>query len=100
MINGIHHSQNLIDCGYRVTIKRSDLLDQVRESSDIVNEEPKDFQGDTRDGLRILGFTRLKLKFSCIVVNHPVLIAVAIPHRFILGNDFLTEYKCDIINSE
>ena len=34
------------------------------------------------------------------MVTHPVLIAEAIDHKFILGNDFLTEYKCDIINSE
>ena len=55
MINGTHHSQILIDCGSPVTIIRSDLRDQVRESSIIVEEEPEDFQGVTRDGLRILG---------------------------------------------
>ena len=50
--------------------------------------------------MRILGLTRLKLKFVGIVVTHPVLIEEAIAHKFILGNDFHTEYKCDIINSE
>ena len=29
-----------------------------------------------------------------------MLIAEAIAHKFILGTDFCTEYKCDIINSE
>ena len=29
-----------------------------------------------------------------------MLIAEAIAHKFILGNDFLIECKCDIINSE
>ena len=70
------------------------------KSGDIVEEEPEDFQGVTRDGLHILGITRLTLKFGDIAVTHPVLIAEAIAHKFILGNDFLTEYKCDIINSE
>ena len=68
-INGTHLSQILIDCGSPVTIIRSDLRDQVRESSDIVEEEPEDFQGVTRDGLRILRLTRLKLKFGGIVVT-------------------------------
>ena len=50
--------------------------------------------------MRILVLNRLKLMFSGIMVTHLVLIAEAIAHKFILGNDFLTEYKCDIINSE
>ena len=100
MIKGTHPFQILNDCGSPVTIIRSDLWDQVRESSDIVEEEPEDFQGVTRDGLRILGLTRLKLKFNGIVVTHPVLISKAIAYKFKLGNDFLTEYKCDIINLE
>ena len=61
MINGTHLSQILIDCGSPVTIIRSNFWDQVRESSDIVEKGPEDFQGVTRDGLRILGLTRLKL---------------------------------------
>ena len=100
IINGTHLSQILIDCGSPVTIILSDLWEEVRESADIVEQEPEDFQGFTRDGLRILGLTRLKLKFGGIVVTHPVIIAEAIAHKFILGNDFLTEYKCDIFNSE
>ena len=99
-INKTHCSQILIDCGLPVTIIRADLWEQVCESSDIVEEQPEDFQGVTRDGLRILELTRLKLTFGSIVITHPVLIAEAIAHKFILKNDFLTEYKCDIINSE
>ena len=34
------------------------------------------------------------------MVTDLVLIAEAIAHKFILGTDFCTEYKCDIINSE
>ena len=81
-------------------IIRSDFWKQVRESADIVEEEFEDFQDVTRDGLRILRLTRLKLKFGGIVVTHPVLIAEAIAHKFIFGNDSLTEYICNIINSE
>ena len=100
IFNETHLSQILIDCGSPVTIIRPDLWEQVRESSDIVEEEPEDVQGVTRDGLRIFGLTSLKLKFGGIVVTHPVLIADAIAHKFIFGNDFLTDYKCVIINSE
>ena len=50
MINGTHLSQILIDCGSPVAIIRSDLWEQVRESADILEEEPEDFQGVTRDG--------------------------------------------------
>ena len=65
-----------------------------------VEDEPEDFQGVTRDGLRIKALTCLLLKFGGLCVLYPVLIAEAIAHRFILENDFLTEHKCDIINSE
>ena len=50
MINGTHLIQILIDYGSPVTIIRLDLWEQVNESADIVEKEPKDFQCVTRDG--------------------------------------------------
>ena len=54
----------------------------------------------TRDGLHIIGITRLTLKIGGLQVAHPVLIVESIAHKFILGNDFLNQHKCDIINSQ
>ena len=98
-INGIYISHILIDSGSPVTIVRADLWEEVRDKA-IVEEEPEDFQGVTRDGLRIIGLTRLLLKFGGLLVTYPVVIAESITHKFILGSDFMTEHKCDIINSE
>ena len=72
----------------------------MRDDEAIVEEEPEDFQGVTRDGLRIIGFTRLLLKLGRLLVTHFLLITESIAHKSILGNDFLTEQKCEIINSE
>ena len=99
-INGIYISHILIGSGSPVTIVRVDLWEKVRDDKAIMEEETEDFQGVTRDGLRIIGLTRLLLKFEGLLVTHPVLIAESIAHKFILGNDFMTEHKCDIINSE
>ena len=38
------------------------------------------------------------LHFGKLQVKHLVLIVDKITHSFILGNDFLTEYKCDLLN--
>ena len=41
----------------------------------------------------------MTLHFGNIHVKHPVLIVDKIAHKFILGNDFLKQYKCDLLNS-
>ena len=99
-INGIYISQILIHSGSPVTNVRVNLWEEVRGDKCIVEEEPEDFQGVTRDGLRIIGLMQLFLKFGGLLVKHPVLIAESIAHKFILGNDFMIEHKRNIINSE
>ena len=98
LINTVLVPSLLVDCGSPVTIIRADLWRSVRDSSEPVENEPEDFQGVTRDGLRILGLTKLEMSVGSLRVKHPVLIADEIAHKFILGNDFLTEHKCDILN--
>ena len=99
-INGIYTSYILIDSGSPVTIVRVDLWEEVRGDKSIVKKGLEDFQQVTRDGLRIIGLTRLLLKFGELLVTHQVLIVESIAHKFILGNDLIVEHKCDIINSE
>jgi hypothetical protein len=99
IINNQHYSQILIDSGSPVTIARSDLWRQLRDPRVQLEEEPEDFQGVTQDGLRIIGITRLNIHLGGLLVAHPVLIADGIAHKFILGNDFLTEHRFDILNS-
>ena len=99
-ITGTLHSQLLVYSGLSVTIIRSDFCKQVHDHTEAVEEEPEDFQRVTRDGLRIVGVTRLNLSLGDVKCKHPVLITEGIAHKFIIGNDFLTEYNCDILNSE
>jgi len=99
-INGKAQQQLLVDSGSPVTIIRKDLWLQVRDLSTQVEEEPEDFQGVTRDGLHIIGLSKLLLQIGGLNVPHSVLIADGIAHKFILGNDFMTEHKCDILNSK
>ena len=100
LINKVSVSSLLVDCGSPVTIIRADLWRSVRDLSETVENEPEDIQGVTRDGLRILGLTKLEMSVGFLRVKHPVLISEEIAHKFILGNDFLTEHKCDILNSQ
>ena len=99
-INGTSIKQLLVDSGSPVTLIRSDLWEMIRDTTVPVEEEQEDFQGVTRDELRVIGLTKLELKIGGLKVLHPVLVVEQMAHKFILGNDFMTEYKCDIINSE
>ena len=99
-IKGTIHSQLLVDSGSPVTIIRSDFWKQVRDPTVAVEEELEDFQGVTQDGLRVVKLTRLDLSLGNIQCKHPVIITEGIAHKFIIGNDYLTEYNCDILNSE
>ena len=61
VINKVHVPSLLVDCGSPVTIIRADLWRSLRDSVDPVDNEPEDFQGVTRDGLRIIGVTQLEM---------------------------------------
>ena len=100
VINKAQVPSILVDCGSPVTIIRADLWRSLRDPLCPVENEPEDFQGVTRDGLRIIGVTQLEMRVGGLCVKHPVLIADEIAHKFILGNDFLTKHKCDILNSQ
>ena len=60
----------------------------------------EDFQGVTQDGLRVVRLTRLHLFLGNIQCKQPVLIREGIANKFIIGNDLLTEYNCDILYLE
>ena len=90
----------LINFGLPVTISRAHLWRSVRDLSKPVKNEPEDFHNVTRDGLRILGLTKHEMSVGFLRVTQPILIAAEIAHKFILENDFYTEYKCNILNSQ
>ena len=98
-VNGYKSTRILVDSGSPVTLIRYDLRDKLRNANEPVHKEEENFQGVTHDGLKILGITNLNLKFGAQQVKHPVLIAKQFVHEFILGNDFLTKFDCDILNS-
>ena len=98
-INNYHNPRILVDSGSLVTIIRSDLWKQIKDPKTIVNEEEECFQGVTHDVLKIVGITQLTLPLGKLHVKHPVLIVDKIAQKFILGNNFLTQYKCDLLNS-
>ena len=99
LINKVSVPSLQVDCASPVTIIRTDLCRLVRDLSEPVENEPENFQGVTRDGLHILGLTKIEISVGSLRVKHPVLIADEIAHKFILGIDFLTDHKCDILNS-
>ena len=97
-INNYHNQRILVDSGSPVTIIRSDLWKQIKDPNTIVNEIEECFQEVTHDELNIVWVTQLTLHFRKLHVKHPVLIVDKTAHKFILGNDFLTQYKCDLLN--
>ena len=100
VVNRLQCPGLLVDCGSPVTLIRVDMWEQVRQPHNklLINQEK--FQGVTRDGLRVLGLTHLKLQFGSLNIEHPVVVVNKIAHKFILGNDFLVQYNCDILNSD
>ena len=53
----------------------------------------------THDRLKIIKVTQLTLHFKQFNVKHPEFIVDKIARKFIIGNDFMTQYKCDLLNS-
>ena len=100
VINGLDFPCLLVDCGSPVTLIRADLWEQVRLPQNKLLIEEEKFQGVTRDGLRVFGLAYLKLQFGSMHIEHPVVVVDKIAHKFILGNDFLVQHKCDILNSD
>ena len=98
-INNYHIPRILVDSHSPVTFIRSDLWKQIKDPNSLVNKEQECFQGVTHDGLKIVGVTHMTLHFGKLHVKHPVLIVDKIADKFILGNDFLKQYKCDLLNS-
>ena len=98
-VNNVKSSRILVDSGSPVTIIRSDLWDKLRSTDELVHKETENFKGLKHDGLHILGITNSNLKFGALQVKHPVLFAKESAHQFILGNDFLTKFDCNVLNS-
>ena len=82
-----------------MTIICSELWKQIKDLNTIVNETDEFFQRVTHDKLKIMGVTQLKLHLVKLHVKHSVLIVDKIARKFILENDFLTQYKCVLLNS-
>ena len=76
------------------------MWEQVKRLKNKLLIEEEQFQGVTRDGLRVFGLAHLKLEFGSLHIEHPVFVVNKIAHKFILGNDFLVAYRCDILNSD
>ena len=66
-----------------MTIIRTDLWRRVRNPATPLEKEPEDFKGVTQAGLNILGISKLSIQIGNISVEHPVLIADKIAHKFI-----------------
>ena len=75
LINKVSVLSLLVDCGSPVTTIRADLWRLVWDSIEPVENEPEDFQGVTRDGLRNLELTKLIMSVGSFRVKHPVLTA-------------------------
>ena len=69
-----------------------------RPHNKLLIEEEK-LQGVTRDGLRV-ALAYLKLMFGSLHLELPVVFIDKIAHKFILGNKFLVQYRCDILISD
>ena len=100
VINGLQCPGLLVYCGSPVTLIRADMWEQLRQPHNKLLIEQEKFQGVTRDGLRVFGLAYLKLEFGSLHIEHPVVVVDKIAHKFILGNDFLIQYQCDILNSD
>ena len=82
-----------------MTIIRLYLNTKIKYPNTLVNAKEECFQGLTHYGIKIMRVTQLTLHFGKLHVKHPVLIVDKIANEFIFGNDLLTQYKCDLLNS-
>ena len=76
------------------------MWEQVPQPHNKLLIKQEKFQGVTRDNLRVFVLAHLKLQFERLNIEHYVVVVDQIAYKFILGNDFLVRYKCDIFNSD
>ena len=99
-LNNVQFDRLLVDSGSPVTILRRDLWVEVSGDSELLHSEEEVFQGVTEHGLEVLGRTHIRMRFGGLDVVHPVVVVDNIAHKFIIGNDFLLQFKCDILYSQ
>ena len=93
VINGLEYPYLLVDCGSPATLIGADLWEKVKQQQNKLLIEEENFQGVTRDNLRVFGLAHLKQEFGSLHREHPVVVVDKIAHKFILGNDFLVQYR-------
>ena len=99
-LNKADFEKLLVDSGSPVTIMRPDLWNEVSGDNELLLTLEEDCQGVTEHCLEVLGRTHVRLRFGKLDVAHPVVVVDNIAHKFIIGNDFLLLYKCDILYSQ
>ena len=65
----------------------------------LVNWNNKCFQGVIHNKLQIVWVFQMTLHFGKLLVKNTVLIVDKSANKFIITNDILTQYKCDLLNS-
>ena len=81
-----------------MTIIWFDFWKQIEDPNTIINEK-EEFQGVKHDGLKIVKVTHMTLHFEKQHGKNLMLIVDKLAHKLIIGNEFLTQYKCDLLNS-
>ena len=100
VINRLQCPNLLVDCGSPVTLIRADMWEQLKQPKNKLLTEEEQFQGVTRNGLRVFSLAHLQLEFGSLHIEHPVVVVDKIAHMFILSNDLLIAHRCDILNSD
>ena len=86
-----HNHRILVDSGSPLTIICFNLWKQIKDPNLLVNEVEECFHEVKHNGLKFVKVTHKTLHFGKLHVKHQVLIVDKIAHKFILGNDFLTQ---------
>ena len=99
LVSGHPVPDMLLDSGSVITICSARLFKQIRASVNCTLDPVDEFSAANGSELHFLGVTDLKLVIGGINVTHPIYISTDIVHDFLLGNDFIDGYHCDVLTS-
>ena len=98
-VNGVLVKDMLFETGSVITLCISNLWKGLQGMGLRLLSTRREFTVANGAPLHIFGAARMRVQLAGITALHPVLISMDILHDFLVGNDFIDAYRCDILNS-
>ena len=96
-LNGKVFAKILVDSGSMITLCSTDFWKKITNGTEKLNQVEGVFSAANNLKLDVRGSFQCRIQIGGLDVLHKVYVADHVVHEFLLGDDFLNEYHCDIL---